>query len=615
MPGGGGNVAVTVYNGLIYTFGGSGTSWQPYSNVYAYNPQTNTWTSKQNMPTARYGLQTYLVGNKIYAIGGSQAQYTSLAKVEVYYPDLDKWEARADMPFTDYYFASAVVNNKIYVIGGTPDGATGVLNIWEYDPTQDPSAQNGWIQKADIPTQRGAATAAVVDGKIYLIGGYVPSTGSNYATNEMYDPTTNSWQAKQPMPTPRGFINSAVLNGKIYVIAGGYPTATKKLEVYDPVQNSWMPKKDLNVARVNARAAVYGGKIYVFAGYPNITSCEYYDPVTDTWTYFSNFPESIGGTVSVAVYNNLIYVFGGGYQPGIKKVYAYNPQTDTWTPKSDMWTQRTVAQACLVNGKIYVMGGALTYLAPTAANEMYEPSTDTWWIKSNLPYPSAWLSCAVVNDKIYVFEGTPDWSTGGVRTWVYDPALDPVNILVPVELTTFTVAANGREVTLCWSTATELNNQGFEVQRKFGSNDFVTIGSVKGNGTTTAPNNYTYVDRLIDAGKYFYRLKQIEYGGKYEYSQSVEVNWSPFTTYKLEQNYPNPFNPTTTIGFGIADRSHMRLSILNILGEEIKILLNEEKEAGYHSIDFNASNLPSGVYFYKLVAKDFISTKKMMLVK
>ena len=87
------------------------------------------------------------------------------------------------------------------------------------------------------------------------------------------------------------------------------------------------------------------------------------------------------------------------------------------------------------------------------------------------------------------------------------------------------------------------------MQRKFGDNNFVTVGSVKGNGTTTSPNNYTFVDKLTDAGKYFYRLKQIDFGGKYEYSQTVEVNWSPFTTYKLEQNYPNPFNPTTTIGF------------------------------------------------------------------
>ena len=193
---------------------------------------------------------------------------------------------------------------------------------------------------------------------------------------------------------------------------------------------------------------------------------------------------------------------------------------------------------------------------------------------------------------------------------------------VPVELNLFTATANGKEVTLSWSTATELNNQGFEVQRKFGSNDFLTVGSVKGHGTTTSPNNYTYVDKLTDAGKYFYRLKQIDFGGKYEYSQTVEVDWSPFTTYMLGQNFPNPFNPTTTIGFGIPASPNpseggalVTLKVYDILGNEVRTLINKEMEAGYHSINFEGSELPTGVYFYQLKAGSFIETKKMILVR
>jgi hypothetical protein len=193
-------------------------------------------------------------------------------------------------------------------------------------------------------------------------------------------------------------------------------------------------------------------------------------------------------------------------------------------------------------------------------------------------------------------------------------------MIVPVELTSFTATANSKEVILNWSTATELNNQGFEVQRKFGSNNFVTIGSVKGHGTTTSPNQYTYVDKLTDAGKYFYRLKQIDFGGKYEYSQTVEVNWSPFTIYKLEQNYPNPFNPTTKISFAIPFLGGTRggsvtLKVYDVLGNEVKTLVNKEMETGYHSVNFDANDLPSGVYFYQLRAGSFVETRKMLLLR
>ena len=486
-------------------------------------------------------------------------------------------------------------------------------------------AQNPWKQVSALIHSKAGATASVINDKIFVIGGS-DATSYYLANNEMYDPLTNTWEVKAPMPTGRGYLSSAVLNDSIYVVGGGYPTWMNKVEAYAPLMNTWTTKPGMLVYRINGRAAVVNGKIYVIGGYPDQRICEVYNPQTNTWTYISDFPETSGGVVSVAVYNGFIYVFGGGYSTALKTTYVYNPQTDTWTRKSDMPTQRTVAQACLVNGKIYVIGGATAVSQSSAAVEMYDPAADTWYIKSNMPVPSAFLSCAVVNNKIYVFEGTADWQTSAGRVWEYDPALDPVNIpIIPVELTSFTAAANGKEVTLNWTTATELNNQGFEVQRKFGSNDFVTIGSVRGNGTTTTPHNYSFVDKLIDAGKYFYRLKQIDFGGKYEYSQEVEVNWSPFITYKLEQNYPNPFNPTTTIGFGITEKGNVRLSILNILGEEIRVLLNEEREAGYHSVDFsagggsayggNALNLSSGVYFYQLKTGSFVETRKMLLLR
>ena len=169
-------------------------------------------------------------------------------------------------------------------------------------------------------------------------------------------------------------------------------------------------------------------------------------------------------------------------------------------------------------------------------------------------------------------------------------------VVVPVELTLFTAAANGNGVTLNWSTATELNNYGFEVQRKVFGGEFATVAFVKGQGTTTQQNQYSFADKNLDEGKYFYRLKQMDYGGQFRYSQTVEVDVIA-DNYTLEQNYPNPFNPTTTIGYVLQEKSNARLTLLNSLGEEIAVLVNEEQDKGYHKVEFDAQNYQAEFIF------------------
>lgn len=187
--------------------------------------------------------------------------------------------------------------------------------------------------------------------------------------------------------------------------------------------------------------------------------------------------------------------------------------------------------------------------------------------------------------------------------------------VLPVELTSFSAAIGNNIVTLNWQTATELNNNGFEVQRKIEASEFATIGFVQGNGTTTNPNNYTFTDENISNGNYFYRLKQIDFNGRYEYSNVIEVEVRSLDSYAIEQNYPNPFNPTTTIGYVLKEKSIAKLILLNAIGEEIYVLVNEELDKGFHKFDLNASSLPSGVYFYQLIAGNFVQTRKMILLK
>jgi len=190
---------------------------------------------------------------------------------------------------------------------------------------------------------------------------------------------------------------------------------------------------------------------------------------------------------------------------------------------------------------------------------------------------------------------------------------------VPVELSSFTALVAKKDVYLKWRTESESNNYGFEIERKL-SNDWKKIGFIVGNGTTTEPQQYELVDNLsnIQSGdiKFYYRLKQIDTDGSYEYSQIVSVNLKqiPENT-ELHQNYPNPFNPSSTISYSIAKESFVTLKIYDVLGKEIQTLVNEIKEIGDHSIIFNASQLSSGIYFYKLQAGDFIEINKMILMQ
>ena len=193
---------------------------------------------------------------------------------------------------------------------------------------------------------------------------------------------------------------------------------------------------------------------------------------------------------------------------------------------------------------------------------------------------------------------------------------------IPVELTSFSISKILNGVELHWTTVTELNNYGFEIQRKTDNEGFTTIGFVKGQGTSSVKSNYSFSDQHINPGKFQYRLKQIDFDGTYKYSKVIEIDLSPILSYTLEQNYPNPFNPSTSIKYSIpsdisTEGKYLRVSlkVYDVLGNEVITLVNEEKPAGYYEVELNIFFLPSGIYFYKLQAGTFIKTRKMILIK
>ena len=187
---------------------------------------------------------------------------------------------------------------------------------------------------------------------------------------------------------------------------------------------------------------------------------------------------------------------------------------------------------------------------------------------------------------------------------------------LPVELSSFTAHMNGNAVVLNWKTATEQNNNIFEIERSSNGSTWVKIGSVQGSGNSNSVKSYSFSDsKLSITGKYSYRLKQVDNNGSSKYSNVTEVNYTVPTVFSLSQNYPNPFNPSTIISYSLPQASNVKLSVYNALGQMVKVLENESKEAGIYNISFNASELSSGIYFYKIEAGQFSQTRKMMLVK
>ena len=238
--------STSVVDGKIYAIGGDeGPDWAS-SLVEEYDPITDKWTRKADMPTARSSLCTCAVNGKIYAIGGYKSDHLNgnlvfFSTVEEYDPATDTWTKKADMPTKRALRSSSacLVDGQIYVIGGEVGDNNGfdrLSSVEQYDPIADK-----WTQKANMPTARVASTAAV-NGRIYAIGGHEGRIDQVLATVEEYDPITDSWTKKNDMPTARASLSTCAVNGKIYAIGGnvgGFGIVQEKivtsvLEVYNP---------------------------------------------------------------------------------------------------------------------------------------------------------------------------------------------------------------------------------------------------------------------------------------------------------------------------------------------------------------------------------------------
>ncbi|MEJ2617120.1 MAG: T9SS type A sorting domain-containing protein, partial [Ignavibacteriaceae bacterium] len=263
------------------------------------------------------------------------------------------------------------------------------------------------------------------------------------------------------------------------------------------------------------------------------------------------------------------------------------------------------------NPDYYIAGinwGNSGWSITTSTHTSYEPGT-----------PSD-IELGVSND--YTFTGTVDGSLYATRNalinssnWGNAPSPGNYENLnanigsgaLPVELISFNASFNKDNIDLHWETQTEVNNYGFNVERSVDNKNWGNLGFVEGNGNSNSPKYYDFIDKdITNSGIYKYRLKQIDNDGTFEYSKIVNVNVSLPENYYLSQNYPNPFNPETRIDFSIPQKQMVTLRIYNTIGEQVAELLNGEKDAGSYTVTFNGSNLPSGIYIYRLTTQNFV---------
>jgi len=276
MPTARGNISSSacVVNGKIYIMGGAdGVRATP--EVEEYDPKTDKWAKKRDMPSPRASLATSVVNGKIYVIGGWNGGI--LATVEEYDPERDIWIKKADMPTPRQFLSTSVVNGKIYAMGGFIAGMIATPIVEEYDPVN-----NKWIRKADMPNRRAHFASASLNGKIYIFGG---GTELNFDFMVIeYDPVKDIWEDKCNMEQVSGALSACALDGKIYIL-GGMDTpnhCTPTVEEYDPIKNIWKKMSDRQVERADFSTAVFNGKIYAIGGWKPISiplsSVEEYTP-------------------------------------------------------------------------------------------------------------------------------------------------------------------------------------------------------------------------------------------------------------------------------------------------------------------------------------------------
>lgn len=332
----------------------------------------------------------------------------------------------------------------------------------------------------------------------------------------------------------------------------------------------------------------------------------YVDITTDGGTTWNSYNVGRGGFVSsIAFSTDYLHGFAAVSTLGLSKT----------TNGGVNWSTVSISG---------IDGTFLPYVSWIPGSNVVYVSSSGGGIKRSTNWGSTWTSMTTggqndIRHMDYVVSVGKFYGYAITGTGVTLSLVDTASAL-PVRLTYFSSSVTDNNVTLRWQTEFEINNSGFNVERADEKGNWMKIGFVKGNGNKSTPSNYTYTDKYIQKGNYNYRLKQIDYNGNFEYYPlNTDVSIEAPKSFFLFQNYPNPFNPLTNINFNLSNDGYVKLAVYDIAGKEVAVPVNGLMKAGFYSKSFDGTNIPSGIYFYRLTSTyqggHFTDTKKFILIK
>ncbi len=438
-------------------------------------------------------------------------------------------------------------------------------------------------------------------------------------------------------PNPNNTVRSLIFaGGDLYAggdftsIGGQTRNYIARLDTATGLATSW---------NANANSAIYGmaqsgGKIFVGGQFTSIggASRNYIASLDTTTGNATSWNPNVSGggmgspVYAVALAGNTIYA-GGDFGLIGDSARARIAEIDTVTGRATGWKPtgvNDIVRTISVTSSTVYAGGEFTSAGGLTRNHAVGLDRATGAVTNWDPNANSSVRAIfVLAPQATIYIGGTYTGISGSGPGYFAGVTDPNNSALPVELASFIVSARGRLVTLGWTTATETNSYIFEVERKVISDfrmstaDWKLAGSVVGAGTRNGTATYTFVDRDVPMGKWTYRLKQIDRSGSFTYSREVQVEIGAAPKeFTLGQNYPNPFNPTTNISFSVPNDGFVSLKVYDMLGREVATLVNGEKKAGMiQQVTFDATKLPSGIYFARLQSGGKQIIRKMILTK